>query len=1381
MKFLSAFTKKHQPAKGFQPKKAPQQTFILEPLITPSGLVDSVDHAPHHLAVDLHVPPMPEMPLPGIDSIDIPDADHIDTHASHLVSHTGDHHPYHGVHRAYTPSHTSEPYTGQIHTPRSDIGEPHTGHTETPVSSAGEPHTGYADIHATHVIETPIADHQLEPLPFLHTASVLESHADTSTSATTTHLDSTFTSGVWTVGAKGEVSFDYLFDGGQYQGQVAIFNMEGMDKFVPGSAEFIHEAATRALSDSNLGHVVMSDATQAARFSGLMGGEPQDWNAGEYQGVNTFSMDKGSTFGMMLVPNGTVQQVFDGNTSGDVRPLFSMTMANPNEAFHMGQLADVNGHGNTFVMEDVRMDSCSADRDYNDIIFQVRGATGQAVHMDQVIDQSHDWRGTDMGKALIAYTKPYEQPPVDVHPVDATLTVTSDCQPTADVVLPVDTSPTLTPIADTQGTDFHFPRAHQPLVGVIDTGFSANNPDIDYSHVTLGHDYVAGDDNPLLQPTEGSEHGTHVLGIIAATNDNGIGIDGINDQAPIWVGRATGSGHWADSLVDFVNHAKESEQPHAVVNLSLDLTQINPDGSVTTRYEFTPQERAAIEYARQHDVLIVVAAGNDGGVMSALGQSSQEFDNIITVGSAHNVDTAVPPAEGFDRVDYSSYGYGLDIMADGGTIDHPVLSTVGDGVGTMAGTSVATAQVTGAASQVWAANPDLSYRQVIEILKLTATDLSTPNWDADTGTGLLNIAAAVGLAQVTKPEEYDKRATIFPDSWSGEGKVTPSDRAAGFNYPITNESFSGKVAPIGAPYYGVAYRRSPQYDDKWGSGIAAASNTTLTFDAWTYGEVGNDYWNDNQDALWYRVAGTNYWVPSAYILGYPPSKPPLLPSNPQPNPQPQPTPNVPINSNSPNYRDGRVNPFAYNYQRQCTWYAYGRMLETGLLPAAIKRNALFRGNAGAWKKDAEKVGLPVTSTPTQGARGIVVWPPNVKGAGSVGHVAFLEEVYPDGRIRITESNWPTGSWIKERTLTPAQYAGVSFVRLENVQTNSYYAPPATPGQQRQYTVRSGDTLSGIARRELGDGNRWREIKKADGSTFTDAEAKKLQVGMSVYLPVTYQTGTGTPVKTPPPSSKPTPLPDLNSLSFSTNNSNLAATYRIGSPTRPDIKHDDGFSKEKKESPTWNDYLIRNKWSALARATSVPNPVKYLPDGAAAYLYYQDGQGKDRTFSYDKFVNDDQNGKTALKNLILDAQKGAEDIYRQIISKYPAYGSTEVKFNITTSSPIVVGSDPRFPYPETENWQKAIGGHSVWLSAAVTVTPGQPPSYKLNFTLHAEDRYNFDKGKSDIGSGTPDAENGRLVVVGLANEYMQYSNLSREVTWKQGNLNNATIVNDSGKR
>lgn len=213
----------------------------------------------------------------------------------------------------------------------------------------------------------------------------------------------------------------------------------------------------------------------------------------------------------------------------------------------------------------------------------------------------------------------------------------------------------------------------------------------------------------------------------------------------------------------------ESGQPNAVVNLSMDLTQMDAEGNVSTRYELTPQEWSAIEYARQNNVMLVVAAGNDAGLMSALGQASETFDNIMTVGAAEEFDPEASVWQGTERSEYSSYGQGLDIIAYGGTEDNPKLSLTGDGVGTMAGTSVSAAKVTGAVSQVWAANPALSYRQVVDIIQMTATDLGTAGWNADTGAGLLNMTAAIHLAKATQPRVHESPPISIPDTWTGEG------------------------------------------------------------------------------------------------------------------------------------------------------------------------------------------------------------------------------------------------------------------------------------------------------------------------------------------------------------------------------------------------------------------------------------------------------------------------------------------------------------------------------------------------------------------------------------------------------------------------------------
>jgi len=190
-------------------------------------------------------------------------------------------------------------------------------------------------------------------------------------------------SGFFTVGQTGQVGVDYLIDGGGYQGELAIFSLTGMERFSPGSEAFIKESARRSLSNSTEGYVAIADATEGAKFSPTFPwGDNQ--NSGEYKNIKTFAMKSGDKFGFMLVPNGKVQEVFDRpNIGGAKRPLFSLVTANPNQAFQVGQIADVTGDGKTFVMEDQRVDTGS-DKDYNDLVFRVTGATGKAVKLDDV-------------------------------------------------------------------------------------------------------------------------------------------------------------------------------------------------------------------------------------------------------------------------------------------------------------------------------------------------------------------------------------------------------------------------------------------------------------------------------------------------------------------------------------------------------------------------------------------------------------------------------------------------------------------------------------------------------------------------------------------------------------------------------------------------------------------------------------------------------------------------------------------------------------------------------------------------------------------------------------------------------------------------------------
>ncbi|WP_293366580.1 S8 family serine peptidase [Microcoleus sp. CAWBG50] len=324
------------------------------------------------------------------------------------------------------------------------------------------------------------------------------------------------------------------------------------------------------------------------------------------------------------------------------------------------------------------------------------------------------------------------------------------------------------PVADTTTeleTTPNFPQPTQLLIGIIDTGFAADNPNIDYSKIILGKDVIDNDNNPLLQPNEGNQHGSAILEIIAGDKNQN------NPQTPIWLGRATGSGNWHESLIEFVDAAKASKQPNAVVNLSFDLTQINPDGTQTTRHKLTETETAALKYAQENNILIVAAAGNEGSKSSALGQASTEFNNIITVGAASNN----------NRSAYSSYGEGLDILAS---------DTIGSTIETATtqpkqGTSIAAALVTKTISQMWETNPSLNPQQIKNILLNTATDIDVPGWDERTGYGILNQELAIATAAQTIPAIPVLAATkqlikplISADENISQTTAKPSSRAA---------------------------------------------------------------------------------------------------------------------------------------------------------------------------------------------------------------------------------------------------------------------------------------------------------------------------------------------------------------------------------------------------------------------------------------------------------------------------------------------------------------------------------------------------------------------------------------------------------------------------
>ena len=119
----------------------------------------------------------------------------------------------------------------------------------------------------------------------------------------------------------------------------------------------------------------------------------------------------------------------------------------------------------------------------------------------------------------------------------------------------------------------------------------------DFSSKYYGNNDVDGPD----PKKEDARHGTHVAGIIAAKRNNGIGMDGVADNAQIMVVRTVPDGDEYDKDVALA------------IRYCVDNGAKVLNTSFGKGYSPHPEwVWDAIQYASDNDVLIVNAAGNDG-------------------------------------------------------------------------------------------------------------------------------------------------------------------------------------------------------------------------------------------------------------------------------------------------------------------------------------------------------------------------------------------------------------------------------------------------------------------------------------------------------------------------------------------------------------------------------------------------------------------------------------------------------------------------------------------------------------------------------------------------------------------------------------------------
>jgi len=237
-------------------------------------------------------------------------------------------------------------------------------------------------------------------------------------------------------------------------------------------------------------------------------------------------------------------------------------------------------------------------------------------------------------------------------------------------------------------------------------GRLAGDDPYDITDSNYGNPYVSGS-------KDDESHGTHVSGIIAASRNNGIGMNGVAHNVKIMAIRAVPDGDEYDKDVALaIRYAADNGAK--VINMSF-----GKGYSPNVQWVYD-----AIKYAESKDVLLVSGAGNDESDMDTTDSFPNdskdklvEFaDNFLTVGAmTRHFDEKLVSS-------FSNYGkLNVDIFAPGSEIYSTYPKNEYESI---QGTSMASPEVAGVAALVRSYYPNLTASQVKHILMNSGIEFS---------------------------------------------------------------------------------------------------------------------------------------------------------------------------------------------------------------------------------------------------------------------------------------------------------------------------------------------------------------------------------------------------------------------------------------------------------------------------------------------------------------------------------------------------------------------------------------------------------------------------------------------------------------------------------
>lgn len=289
-------------------------------------------------------------------------------------------------------------------------------------------------------------------------------------------------------------------------------------------------------------------------------------------------------------------------------------------------------------------------------------------------------------------------------------------------------------------------------IAVLDSG-------VDYSsdfHVEENVDLVKdGNESALFRDSTG--HGSAMASVIAASH-NEYGINGINPYAKIFSVRVLDSNNQSplSRIIEGIYWCIDNNIQ--IINMSFGT---NIDSDIL---------HSAIIDAYNAGILIVAAAGNTNHMDV---QYPAAYEEVVSVGSVN--------AQG-ELSENTSIGAELDVLAPG---ENVLALDFIDTVSTTSGTSIATAQVTGIASLLWAKDTTKSN---VFIKELLCSAVNRPSNLSGTEAGIVNYSVALDV--------YDE----FSSSYNSTN-LCSNDFSVNIDFDYTDSSEIVVDALWGNPWY----------------------------------------------------------------------------------------------------------------------------------------------------------------------------------------------------------------------------------------------------------------------------------------------------------------------------------------------------------------------------------------------------------------------------------------------------------------------------------------------------------------------------------------------------------------------------------------------------